>query len=1103
MHLLVRETHSLDEEDKATDLGQSPAEIVLLSFSDSDLGAAASAWLGMDETRPSLRLASLARLRHPMSVDVYLENVVSHARAVIVRLLGGVAYWRYGADELAELCRREGIALAVLPGDGRPDPALDELCTVAPAIRARLDAMLGQGGAENLRRAIALAASAGGLREDAGEQAVALPACGTHDFGTAQTGPVAAIVFYRSTLLSGDIAPLVALAEALAERGLAARGIFAASLKEAQSSAFVRETLREWNPAVVLSATAFSATGPHGSPLDVADAPVLQMVLSGSSLEAWQASPRGLSQADLAMQVVLPELDGRLPALAISFKAAEMAIPELEFALPRHVPHAPGIFRVADLAAAWARLATTPRSERRVLLVLSDYPGAPGQIGHAVGLDALASVRAILRMLGAAGYDTSEPTDLVAQLTEALARTLLTRDAYEALFSRLPQEAQDKILAAWGAPDRDITLRFARAGNVLVCVEPDRGSRLDRKSSYHDPDLPPGHAYVGFHLWRRYVWDAHAIVHLGAHGALEWLPGKSVASSENCFPAALLGPCPVVYPYIVNNPGESAAARRRLGAVTIGHLTPPLRRAGLSGAASELERLIDEYAAADGLDPRRARLLRGEILARAADTGLLAEAGADPADDTDALTKLDAYLCDIKDMQIGDGLHVFGEPPAGRAMLLETLCASNPGIDPAIIAVRLDACAEAERGALLAALDGFFVPPGPAGAPSRGRADVLPTGRVLTPTDPRAMPTRAALALAERSVALLLRRHLQDHGEELRRIVLDVWGSASLRTGGEDIALALLLLGTKPLWDDGSHRVSGFEIVPLAVLNRPRVDVTLRVSGLFRDAFATQIALFDAAVRAVAARDEAPDWNPLAGLTLRHDTARVFGAAPGTFGTGIEDQLARLAFAGRAELGEAWLAASGVAYGQDIDGAALPEQFAGLVAAAQAFVHHQDQAESDLLDATHAAHEGGFAAAAHSLGGTPALYRADTSRPEAPRLATLAEDLARVVRGRAANPAWIAGQMRHDYRGAAEIARAVQGLVAFAATLPFRIDSLFDLIYDSTLGNPEVDAFLLAANPGAHADMAARFTEARARDWWRPRRNDLGRRDLDPPESDA
>jgi len=303
--------------------------------------------------------------------------------------------------------------------------------------------------------------------------------------------------------------------------------------------------------------------------------------------------------------------------------------------------------------------------------------------------------------------------------------------------------------------------------------------------------------------------------------------------------------------------------------------------------------------------------------------------------------------------------------------------------------------------------------------------------------------------------------------------------------------LGLILLGAKPIWDAGSNRVTGIEILPLATLDRPRVDVTLRVSGLFRDAFETQIALFDSAVRAIATRDEAIDWNPLVAATTREATARVFGAAEGSYGAGA-DRLARGTWTTPAELGADYLQASATAYGQGLDGIALPDAFAARVATADAFVHQQDHREIDLLDgATHAAHEGGFAAAATALGATPALYHADTSNPEAPRTRTLAEELARVVRGRAANPVWIAGQMRHGYRGAAEIARAVEGLSAFAATLPARLDAQFDLLFAATLGTPEVEAFLARENPAAHADMQRRFEDARQRGLWRTPRNDL------------
>ncbi len=1139
MHLLVRDTRALDEDGLPDDLGQTPADLVVLSFSDADLGALAGAWQAMPGA-PALRLASLGRLLHPMSVDLYLEQVVAGARCVVVRLLGGLEYWRYGIEEASALCRDRGIALAVLPGDGRDDPRLAALSTVAPDALARLDACFRHGGPANMTRALRLAAHLAGLAPDDGGPAQPLPQHGVHTLDLGEGRPLAAIVFYRSHLLSADIQPIAALTDALRARGLDVGTIFAASLKAPGCAAWVAATLRAWQPAVVLNATAFAARGNAGaSPLDAPGAPVLQAVLAGSSREAWAASNRGLTQADLAMHVALPELDGRLPTGAVSFKAAEAQAPGLQYARTVHRADPDGVALAADRAAGWARLAGMPRAQRRVAVVLSDYPGVGGQRGHAVGLDSFASLAAILSdlsvegyvippllpgegrgegalaaergMLGAAGqrrltgkdgtgplpHPNPLPEDegaaaavLASSLCDGQPQPFLSLDDYRRLFLTLPAPVQSAITAAWGTPDQDsgiafgaFTLRHLRLGNVTVAIQPDRGHLADSRTNYHDPDQVPCHAYVAFYLWLRSDLDIHALVHLGTHGSLEWLPGKAVALSAACLPRALMGGLPVIYPFIVNNPGEAAAAKRRLGAVTIGHLTPPLGDGGAHGEARVLERLIDEYAAADGLDRRRTGLLRRDILDRAEAAGLLAESGVGrDATDDDALARLDAHLCDVKDLQVRDGLHVYGRPPPHRDRMLAALRHSSPGAG----AADLDSCAAAERAALLAALDGRFVPPGPAGAPTRGRADVLPTGRNLATIDPRGVPTRSAMALAEKAAAELLRRHLQDHGEYPRSLLIDLWGSATMRTGGEDLALALVLLGARPVWDDGSARVSGFEVLPLALLDRPRIDVTLRISGLFRDAFAGQVALFDGVVRAVAARDEAEDFNPLAGLArgldgaaLRRATQRVYGAPSGQYGAGSGP-----------DAGAAWLAASAGTYGRDLDGAADPDGLRDRVAAADAFVHQQDHAEADLLDSTeHAAHEGGFAAAAALLGGRPALYHLDTSRPETPRPRTVAEEVVRVVRGRAANPDWIRGMMRHGYRGAAEITRSVEALHGFARTLPTRFDAQFDLLHAATLGEPDVDAFLRAANPEARAAMAARFLEAQAGGHWHPRRN--------------
>ncbi|MCG8689677.1 MAG: cobaltochelatase subunit CobN, partial [Minwuiales bacterium] len=739
---------------------------------------------------------------------------------------------------------------------------------------------------------------------------------------------------------------------------------------------------------------------------------------------------------------------------------------------------------------------------------------AAGQAAHAVGLDAPASLSAFLEDMSEAGYRLADRVpssdDLARDLCRSAPVPIMDLETYGRLFGALPAGLRRKVLGAWGSVADDPAVRdgafhlcVVELENVVAAIQSDRGNGLDRKASYHDPDLPPRHGYVAFYLWLRHVRDVHAIVHFGTHGTLEWLPGKAVAQSADCFPARLTGGLPVLYPFIVNNPGEAAAAKRRLGAVTIGHLTPPLKSAGSHGAAQDLEKLIDEYAAADGLDARRMTLLRDEILQRAAEQGLLAESGAtEEMDEDERLARLDAYLCDVKELQIRDGLHVFGRAPAAERMALleDALVRACPSLNPADLAARLSACAAAEQSALLAGLDGRFVEPGAAGAPTRGRADVLPTGRNLYTIDPRAVPTRSALALASKAADALIARHLQEHGDWPRAWLIDLWGSTTIRTGGEDFALALVLMGVAPVWDNGSNRVNGFEVLPLAVLDRPRADVTLRISGLFRDTFEPQITLFDAAVRAVAARDHEDDEsNPLLAATrglggeaLRRATARVYGAVPGDYGAGLNPILERGAWQEKGELGKAYLAASAASYGQGLEGRVDRDGFAARVKSAQAFVHHQDHREIDLLeDGEYANHEGGFAAAAEALGASPALYHADISDPDKPVARTVPEEIGRVVRGRVANPAWLEGMMRHGYRGGAEMARALDALFGFAATLPARLDRQFDLVFDATLGDTGVDAFLRRENPEARDAMRARFDEAMRRDLWRPRRNSV------------
>lgn len=1122
MHLLATEVGTLDEIETAIDLAQTPADVVVLSFSDSDLSALAACWKQERGVLPSLRLASLKRLRHPMSVDLYVDSVIAHARLVIVRSLGGLDYWRYGFERLGETCKKNGIQLVALPGDDRPDPRLEALSSAPPDAVESFDRYFREGGPDNIGNALHLAANLLGANAHVEEPSRLGAAIGFCADGTTcalndlpadgSAHPTALIVFYRASLLAADTRPITTLMQALEGEGLAPLAAAVTSLKDPEAGALVASLIARSRPSVIINATAFSALrNDDTTVLDGADCPVLQVALAGSPHEAWLSSSRGLSPSDLAMNVVLPELDGRIFTRAISFKAETAADPALQYSTVIHESAEDRIRFVAKLAGAWARLAHKPREERRIALVISDYPARGGRTGYACGLDTPESVREIVSLLASAGYETGGTTwpanEIITRLTDRNASDVLSVSLadYRTWIAALPASVGQEIETVWGAPEADPAIldgsfRFPclRAGNITVLLQPDRGARGDRKQGYHDTSCPPRHSYAALYAALRHSELIDALVHVGTHGTLEWLPGKALALSEECFPEALLGPTPTVYPFIVNNPGEAVQAKRRISAVTIGHLTPPLCEAGLYGPMTELEGLIEEYAEADGVDRRRIKLLEDEILERAWRSGLAHDCGVAKSDaPRDAIARLDAQLCDIKDLAIRDRLHVFARAPDAKARAaladatMRSLQGSSARPSAAQIEELLGDCATREREALLAALDGRRVAPGAAGAPTRGRLDVLPTGRNLTTIDPRAIPTRTAATIGARAAAEVVRRHLQDYGEPPRALVLDLWASASLRTGGDDLAQAFAYLGVRPIWDMASNRVTGVEVMPLAKLDRPRIDTTLRISGLFRDIFPAQIALFDMAVQLVAERDEEDAWNPLAAARRKGESlARTFGGAPGTYGAGTTDIALDSTWDTKTDLATAYLSATSHAYSRDDSGVPAAHEFKARVADADALVHPQDDRERDLLDGDGVADfAGGFAAAANLLGKTPALYHLDTSQADAPIARTVPEEIARIVRGRLTNPRWINGMLDHGHRGVAEMAQAVDALYAFAATAAAVPGHLFDAVHDALIADESVLEALTHVNPQAVHAIAARLEDAVARGLWTPRRN--------------
>ena len=1239
MHVLATRPGGYDAGDGVVDLGQTPADVVILSAADTDLQLLAAAAEDLPEDAPTLRLASLLSLRSNASVDLYFEAVLERARVVIVALMGGTSYWSYGVDRLVERARDGALTLVLVPGDDALDPELDRLSSASVSDCRTIWRYLREGGPENAAALLAFIAHRFWARGKAPPPVRELPrVCVYHpERGAADVeawrarwrpdAPVAALLFYRAHLQAHNLRAFDGLADTLARHGLNPLPIALASLKDAACRAEVEGLLDQANAAIVLNTTGFAIASPDAAP-DPARAeqgalgrgrPVLQVVMSGGGRDDWSAGVRGLGSRDLAMSVVLPELDGRIITRAVSFKGTARRSARAQHDVAEYQLEPERASFVAELAARWVELARTPVCERRIALVLANYPARDGRIGNGVGLDTPASTVSILRALQASGYGVAgvpaDGDELMRRLLGSVTNEHESIDArpaqqslsladYRAFLARLPAELERAVDARWGPVEQDRRYRDGRLvvsgfelGRTFVGVQPARGYELDVAATYHDPDLVPPHGYLAFYAWLREVYRAHALVHVGKHGNLEWLPGKSVALGPSCWPDAIFGPWPQLYPFIVNDPGEGTQAKRRTQAVIIDHLVPPLTRAESYGPLRNLEQLVDEYYQACVLDPPRAQLVRRNILELARATQLARELGfgaapATAADEEQLLVKVDAYLCELKESQIRDGLHVFGQSPAG-AQRADTLLAlaraptrrgvgrdrslivalaralldsgEGPAFDPletdfaapwsgprpeqlvtvstdpwrsagdtrerlellgrAIltgerespdacrdvverirteVAPALDGSGPAEIAGLLRGLDGRFVPPGPSGAPTRGRLDVLPTGRNFYSVDVRAVPTPAATELAKRAAERLVQRYVQDHGEYPRSVALSVWGTATMRTGGDDVAQALALLGVRPVWSDNGGRVVDTEILPLSVLRRPRVDVLLRISGFFRDAFPDLIRLFDAALCSVAELDESDEQNPVRARVRSEELAliaagaspadahrrarfRVFGSKPGAYGAGLQALIDSGRWTTRADLAEGYLAWSSYAYAAEQMGVPARASLETRLRAVDAVLQNQDNREHDVLDSSdYYEFQGGLAAAVERLRGEGvALYHGDHSNPSAPRVRSLSEELARVLRSRAVNPKWIAAARRHGYKGAAEMAATIEYAFGYSAATGLLDDYQYAMLTDSYVLDANNREFLREHNPSALSEIAARLLEAIQRGLWR------------------
>lgn len=1087
------------------------------------------------------------------------------------------------------------------------------------------------------------------------------------------TPPKVGLLFYRAHYLAGNTLAVDAICQALFNKNLDPIPVFISSLRDPE----IHEDLclyfqpkRETSIQLLLNTTSFSlakiqegdSTEENLQLWQQLNVPVLQVILSSSTQEQWQSSWQGLTPRDVAMNVALPEVDGRIITRAVSFKAVKTWNATLESEVVGYQPQRDRVEFIAALAANWMRLQNTPKAQRKIALILANYPNRDGRIANGVGLDTPASCLEILRALQREGYqvdpipETGE--ELIQQLTAGITNDLESREIrpvyqqlslqeYQDYFATLPESIREAIHQRWGdieslnrdldhnstpanflntheqslppSPRHRVTASLSplasesgnrydfpvpgiQLGNIFVGIQPSRGYDRDPSLNYHAPDLEPTHDYLAYYCWLREKFGALAMIHLGKHGNLEWLPGKSLALSDTCYPEIALGTLPNFYPFIVNDPGEGSQAKRRSHAVILDHLTPPLTRAQLYGELEKLETLIDEYYEAQSLDPSRLKTIGDRITQLVTQSNLNKDLGIENLEAKSIaqfLTVADGYLCELKEAQIRDGLHIFGQCPRGRQLRdLTVAIARSPSFnrlgltcaiardfaldfhplttdpatplseiaagrgkdaemnDSADLYERLKTCRTVggaievleeyaaalvevlidhpqaplpfqdgflskelawirhtllpalqrtpqEIVHLLGGLDGKYVPSGASGAPTRGRPEVLPTGRNFYSVDIRAIPTETAWDVGRKAAEAIIERYTQENGEYPKTLAISIWGTSTMRTGGDDVAQVLALLGVQPIWDGSSRRVVGVETLAPSVLGRPRVDVTVRVSGFFRDSFPNILQLLYQAINEVSSLNEEKEINPLA-AQVRSETAfwqaqgleerqaqarasyRIFGSKPGAYGAGLQGLIEAQNWQDDRDLARAYINWSSYAYDREMIGHAVPEVFEQRLGQLQIVLHNQDNREHDLLDSDdYYQFQGGLTAAVRAITGkNPHTYFGDNSISTNPKVRLLREEIARVYRSRVINPKWIAGVMRHGYKGAFEMAATVDYLFAYDATARCVEDFMYQGVADAYLFDEKVQNFIEAKNPWVLRDMAERLLEANQRGLW-------------------
>lgn len=1212
MHLLVSTPGQINNADEAIDLGQEPADIIFLSHADTDIITLGQIVKQKEFDNISIRATNFSNLSHLYSTDLYIEQTIEKSKIVIIRCLGGISYSEYQINEIHNHCKKYSKPLIILSGDNKIDDMLFQKSTIEKDDYHILNEYFKQGGNENFSNLLKYVYSKYINNIFEIEDVKILLDTAKYKYNDKYNGDCVGIIFYKSLLQSSATAVIDEIINEFEKRKINYVAIYTSSLKDTVQANILTNILIEHNVKFIINTTSFCVGEINNktniTPFTPLKCPVAQIILSNMDMNTWDESSTGLGVKDITMNVAMPEIDGRIISNAVSFKGEPSYNKKLQTTIVQIVPIIDRILNVVNLAQNYINLYNKQNSNKIVAIIFANYPNKNARVGNGVGLDSPQSAINILNAMRKSGYNVpqfKDGNDIIEYILSGTTndinhngeiRITITKQQYDEYFNNLSDKIKDEVIKKWGQFEDDphyqkngtIALTLSKIDNLILGIQPARGYNIDPIETYHSPDLVPPHNYIAFYAYITLVEKVDAIINLGKHGNLEWLPGKGNGLSKNCYSDVLAGQIPNFYPFIINDPGEGTQAKRRTSSVIISHLTPPMVRAETYGDMIEMERLIDEYYQAMINNDKRLNTIKEDIFDLIQISSIGDDLGIDSNMDKDeVLNMIDGYICELKEMQIRNGLHIFGQKLAdeNRAEFVSALSRLDRGdgrdqnmsfikaiahdfglvynpfkhdfakiwdmerpnellnisnepwrtygdglerlelyaleilnknsspigektakvlnyINNEIIP-NLEASSYYEIENLLNGLCGRFVPAGPSGAPTRGKPEILPTGNNFYSIDPRNLPTPSAWKVGFEGANLIIEKYLQENGNFPKHIAISAWGTSNIRTGGDDIAQAFALIGAKPTWDNTSKKVTGYEILPLSVLDRPRVDITLRISGFFRDAFPEMIALLDNAIREIINLDEDEKQNFLK-LNYQYmknnmsqifdndaeleflSSSRIFGSKPGSYGAGMQAMIDENIWNDKQDFANTYVEWGSYIYSSKEFGKQSKQTLQKNLSSVDVVVQNQDNREHDILDSDdYYQFQGGLVSAVTTFNeNLPKVYFNDTSKPESINLKTLEEEISKVVRGRAANPKWIKSIMQHGYKGGFEMSATVDYLYAFAATTHCVSDHHFEQIANAYINDDEVYNFLQQNNPDALKDILNRLNDAIDRGLW-------------------